>query len=236
MTEMKGELTGMKTSIEKLSATTAETVKKVTELEKSVEFAHTATTTNKTKLDEHETRLKEVEKQLGALATQNRTLETQILNLERHSREFNVRINGTKPKEDEDCRLVVANIIVDNGWSDLPVGEVGNMLENAHRTGKPKDSGERQLIARFYCRPDRNAILRAARKKWTAGGPKIFPDMVKQDFDLKKKAAPFMTKAFEQGHKVQFRNGGMFINGKKHRIPEEENIDSELQKLNVNNR
>lgn len=233
MDEVKGDLEGVKKNLGELNKTCADTVLRVQELERSLQFSQNTIEDNKAKLTEHDAQFKTLERQILRLDGVKRDLETQILNLERHSRDYNVRINGVKQTlgPGEDCRSLVADTIVSCGWSGCSKEEVCGMIENAHRTGKLNEHGERQIIARFYCRPDRNAILGEARKKWNAEGPKIFADMIKADFDAKKKASGFMKEAYERGHKVIFRRGEMWVDGKKRPIPDEAAVAEALSKL-----
>ncbi len=45
------------------------------------------------------------------------------------------------------------------------VGEVAKLVEHAHPLGRKDENGKMTIIARFYSRPVRNAIVEKAKKK-----------------------------------------------------------------------
>ena len=95
--------------------------------------------------------------------------------------------------------------------------QIAAEFEIAHRLGKRDQSQQgdrpRQIIAKLYSRPFRNALLRAAKGKGDDGKTDIFEDLCKEDNKLKQNAVPHMKKAYEDGKKARFRHGKFFIDG-----------------------
>ena len=136
------------------------------------------------------------------------------LDLERHSRGFNLRfpkIPEPPPnqKEKEDCIAVIKSKLETVG-----LGHVN--IENAHRTGPESTNPEkpRSLICRFSYRPERRAVLRAKNQLFQRGIP-VFEDLIKSDLEIKMKYAATIKKHFDDGKRVWFSKGYYYINGKK---------------------
>lgn len=141
-------------------------------------------------------------------------LEENINNLERYSRSFNLRFNGIPESDDgdEDCIKLVGNVL-----QSLGIEDGCKEIENAHRTGRvnSKFSG-RQIIAKFFRRPLRMAVLKATRgqnAKESLGKVRVMEDFTPVDFLKRKKALPMMAEAFKEGKKVRFTRGRLVING-----------------------
>ena len=83
--------------------------------------------------------------------------EEKLIDGERHSRCFNVRLLGARELADED--------FINITWDQIAL--TGNIIENAHSTGTPSNDNPRYVIARFYSRVTRCAVLRAARGNLT---------------------------------------------------------------------
>ena len=134
-------------------------------------------------------------------------------NLERYSRDFNIRVIGVIEEEGEDCMAIVLNILTLLGFEDAS-GEI----ENAHRTGKKRDDKPRHIIVKLYSRPFKRSLLRVAkkknRKKDTLSGIRLVEDFIPGDFELRKKALPLMKKFFEEGKRVRFTKGKLLVDGK----------------------
>ena len=61
----------------------------------------------------------------------NQDFFTRIMNLERYSRDYNIRIIGEEEEEGEDCIAILLNYLTTLGFQD-----VSAEVKNAHRTGK----------------------------------------------------------------------------------------------------
>lgn len=101
---------------------------------------------------------------------------------------------------------------------------MAKQLEIAHPLGKAQH-GKFNIIAKFYARPDRQAVIRAARAKQLAGADKVTEDLIKYDFERKKHAFPLMQKAFEKGQRVKFSKGKLIIEGKEVPVPQPHNTE-----------
>ena len=72
------------------------------------------------------------------------------------------------------------------------------------------------IIAKFYSRPYREAVVRRAKaKKEFKDVVKITEDLTKADMDLKRRAFPQMQKAYEEGKRVRFQKGKLIIEGQE---------------------
>ena len=160
-------------------------------------------------------------KELGQLSTtvSNNTKNIQSnsdhgLDLERHSRGFNLRFPGIPEeplaeRKKEDCITKVAQKL-----SQVGLGHI--QIENAHRTGKDytDPSKPRAIIARFISRPERRQVL-SKKKEMFEKGIKVFEDLVKADRDRKSKYADVIKQQFEAGKKVWFTRGFYYVDGVK---------------------
>ena len=139
---------------------------------------------------------------------------------ERRSREYSIRLKGVPAASvtpHSDHRVPVASILVKNKLvaQGITEADVKKAMEIAHPLGKPID-GKFNIIARFYARPYRNAVIRAAKQLGdkVEGVDRITEDLTKLDMENKRRAYPQMQAAWEDGQKVQFRKGRLVINGK----------------------
>ena len=91
-------------------------------------------------------------------------------------------------------------------------------MENAHRTGNKRDGKPRHIIAKLYSRPFLNEnslqVAKSQVSKDALNGVRFVEDFTPSDFETKKKALPIMKQAFEDGKKVRFTKGKLFIDGK----------------------
>lgn len=72
------------------------------------------------------------------------------------------------------------------------------------------------MIARFYAKPYRDSVVKAAKGKYNlVGAEQIHEDLTKMDSDLKTKAYPKMKRAHDEGKRVEFQKGKLFINGEE---------------------
>ena len=93
-----------------------------------------------------------------------------------------------------------------------------NELEVAHPIGKDSN----QIIVKFCRRPVRNSVVLKAKKMLDNQKDRyrIVEDMIKGDYDKKRRAFPLMDKEFKDGKKVRFMKRRLFINGAEVKIPE----------------
>ena len=114
------------------------------------------------------------------LQNSNMDLRSRTENLERYSRDFNIRVIGVIEEEGEDCMAIVLNILTLLGFE-----EASGEIENAHRTGKKCDDKPRHIIVKLYSRPFKRSLLRVAKnpeKKDTLSGIRLVEDFIPGDF------------------------------------------------------
>ena len=88
---------------------------------------------------------------------------------------------------------------------------------HAHRTGRKREETPRNIIAKLHSRPFKRVLLRVAKNqenKQAPNGVRFVEDFTPYDFEIRKKALPIMKEAFDQGKKVRFTRGKLFIDGK----------------------
>ena len=120
---------------------------------------------------------------------------------------------GVNEDEGEDCMSIILDFITSLGFED-----VAAEVENAHCTGKKRDDKPRPIIAKLYSRPFKRRLLQAAKSadgKEILQGVRIVGDFTPSDFDARKKALPTMRKAYEDGKKVRFTKGKLYIDGRE---------------------
>ena len=142
----------------------------------------------------------------------NEELKRRVERLERYSRDFNIRVVGVVEQDGEDCLLIIRNYLTLLGF-EYDLGEI----ENAHRTGRKREEKPRNIIVKFHSRPFKRVLLRAAKNqesKQVLNGVRFVEDFTPYDFEIRKKALPIMQDAFDQGKKVRFTRGKLFIDGK----------------------
>lgn len=147
------------------------------------------------------------------LRRSNEQLKNRLEHLERYSRDFNIRVLGVNENEGEDCMAIVLNFITSLGLEDAEAE-----VENAHRTGKKRDDKPRPIIAKLYSRPFKRRLLLAgkgAEGREILNGVRFVEDFTPSDFNARKLALPTMRKAYEEGKKVRFTKGKLFIDGRE---------------------
>ncbi len=201
---------------------------KVSELETSLNYAHKTIEEQKDTIAKMQKEVKEckgtVSSALQQVVKQGRektSLQEDVMEqfneLERRTRNYNIRIRGVPEASvngRQDHRSTVAEVLVKNKLVNATEEEVIKAMEIAHPLGKPL-RGKYNLIAKFYARPYRNAVVKAAKQHtgdWI-GADKVVEDLTKQDRDRKTRAYPQMQMAYGEGKKVRFQNGQLVIDG-----------------------
>ena len=142
----------------------------------------------------------------------NVELKRRVERLERYSRDFNIRVVGVAEQDGEDCLLIIRNYLTLLGFED-DFGEI----ENAHRTGRKREEHPRNIIVKLHKRPFKRVLLRVAKNqenKKVLNGVRFVEDFNPYDFEIRKKVLPIIKDAFDQGKKVRFTRGKLFIDGK----------------------
>ena len=231
---IKIQISGLKNEIEQVDKKCDKIVSEsLVDLQKGVEFSQGIAGDNTKRIMQLEAENKDLlerfcnlekmyQDQSKIVKDMEKILSAKILNLERYSREFNLRFGGVQETDQEDCRELIAEHIVKNKLFPGNKAEILSCIENAHRTGsQPKNSAreakQRQIIAKFYSRPTRNSIVRAARKsvnKDRTVSFSVYEDLPQEDYLLKRNAQKQMNQAFSEGKKARFWRGKLWINSK----------------------
>jgi hypothetical protein len=138
-------------------------------------------------------------------------LKEATLQLERHSRSFNLRFGGVPETSSDPSTLpyeAVKRILAEK--FQMP----GTEVEAAHRTGRaPKSPTDkpRHIIARFIFRHERYSVLVNAKKALTNSDVFVLPDLPAADVSKKRALRDVMKRAYDAGHHPVFRNGELFI-------------------------
>ncbi len=197
-----------------------EVLGKIAGMEKSLDFAHNELTDVKEKnhtIEADNKRLKsELEKCQRDTERLEITMKERLNEIERRSREYNIRIHGLLDnKGEKDHRKLVAKTLVENKL--LPEGRTVEHAMGLIEIAHPLQI-KGQYIAKLYSRPCKNSIIREAKTKLNREsgkeGLKVFEDFTKMDYDRKQRASPQMRAAFEAGKKVRFQRGRLIIDGK----------------------
>lgn len=192
----------------------------------SIENAHAEIIDLKVSNSQTVKRVTKIETDQDAMRARMYANEVKMNTLERHSREYNIRISGIKEVNTqtdlkEDCKAKVSDILNKLGVLDRSsFEEIRETIEVAHRTGKTVNQKPRQIIAKFYSREIRNEVIKDTKAaKNEASKRFIYEDLTKPDFELRKRALPLMKAAYEGGKKCRFKNGNLYIEGTKIDIP-----------------
>ena len=134
---------------------------RVTDLTKSINFNADNISDQNQSVTVLQKALTDVTRDLQSATVTIAKLEDKSNRAERHSRSFNVRLLGVREVDGENCVNRVEQILLDM------FGLKGNIIENAHRTGKRSADGKypRHIIARFHSRVTRGNVMRSTRDK-----------------------------------------------------------------------
>ena len=127
-------------------------------------------------------------------------------------RDFNICNLGVSEEDGEDCIAIILDYITRLGFEHAEAE-----VENAHRTGKKQGERPRHIIAKLYSRPFKRRLLQAAKSadgKTELNEVRFVEDFTLSDFETRKKALPLMRKAFEEGKRVRFTKGELFVDGR----------------------
>lgn len=134
-------------------------------------------------------------------------LNDQVQNLERKSREKNLRLVGYKENEREDCQRIVEQVLSVHLKMDP------KMLEVAHRTGRRIIGKPRHIIFRVSTVQCKIDIMKSQRECLKDKQYYIADDLTKQDLETKKRLRPVIQEARNRGDKWTFKNGRLYIKG-----------------------
>ena len=210
---------------------------KFDKLDTRVKNNTTSINTIETSLGFQDTRLDDIEKankealsvidthksQISDMTENAKRMESQINSLERYTRSFNLRFLNIPETEGENSREVLGSLLNDS------LNVSGDVIENAHRTGLKRDSGPRQLIARFHSRVERNHVIRSARNADPRPSFIVVDDLTPADLTAKRRVAPLMERLYKDGKRPRFHAGRLYVGN---RVLNERAITEQLEQLN----
>ncbi len=92
------------------------------------------------------------------------------------------------------------------------VGLTNVSIEYAHRVGVKTNSNNRLIIARFVSRFQRDQILKLKRDLRN-NNVFVYEDLCHVDYAERKRVLPIMNAKFQQGHRVKFTKGRLYVDG-----------------------
>lgn len=223
---------GLQSKVDKLDTQMrgfAAVTKKVDDLEVSTNFLHRELADMKEKLELREKENKHIRERLEKIEREEKTVHSQMQqrldDSERYSRQYSLRIKGVQDlRETRDYNKKVAQILTENNLGPYQSLEDNlKTIEVAHPLGTvPQNKEDRGLlIARFFNRTHRNMVVQKAKtsiNKASSGTKlRVVEDMIKVDYELKRKAYKQMQEAYNQGKKTRFYRGKLYIDGAVHR-------------------
>ena len=230
-TEVKADVDSLKTQLSSMEKTLQTNTKKINDLTDSVNYAHKDVSDLKKRATQIEKENKRLKERFDVAEKGRKELEHTLQvfqanawdrfnDLERHSRQFSIRVrNVENVKSTDNFRRVVAKTLIAEGLTDETEEKVVGEIEHAHPVGKSVGN-KSTLIARLHNRPFRNNVLtKAKKKKFVAGAIRVVEDMTKVDHDRRQRAYPLMQAAHEDGKKTVFRRGRLYIDGNETIIP-----------------
>lgn len=184
---------------------------RVTDLTKSINFNADNISDQNQSVTVLQKALTDVTRDLQSATVTIAKLEDKSNRAERHSRSFNVRLLGVREVDGENCVNRVEQILLDK------FGLKGNIIENAHRTGKRSADGKypRHIIARFHSRVTRGNVMRSTRDKLNNSPYRFVDDLTQTDLMAKQRVRPFMVELYKGNKKPSFRNGKLFSEGRE---------------------
>ena len=88
------------------------------------------------------------------------------------------------------------------------------VIENAHSIGGPRTGAAtdpRPVIGKFLYRPERFQVIRKNRN--LKNGVRVSDDLFWEDRQKKKKLREVMKQAYDEGKKVRFHHGNLYVDG-----------------------
>lgn len=207
---------------ESLLGRVADIEKKQRDMEESLSFSSSS-------VEELQSKNKILTEDLARMTSQMVTAQKNIADLERaalqqerYSRNFNLRFGGI-PETNTKDPVVPLNQVKDLLTERFGLPDIE--IENAHRTGKPPKSASdkpRHILVKFLYRSERQVILdraKAMKASLAKSGLFILRDMPAADVAKKRSLRDVMQKAYRDGRNPVFRDGDLYINGKKYVQP-----------------
>lgn len=190
---------------------------KLTEQGKCLDFVHNEFKSLKDSQKVAERNQAELTRTVGEQQYAISKLKEHANNLERKSRERNMRLVGFKETEGENPSEIVKSVLIEK----FGIAEPG--VETAHRTGRKTTAAGRPRIRHLIFRLSRvetkYEILNPKREVLDGEDFYITEDMTQADMERKKKLAPVIEDAKQRRIPWKFRNGQLYLNGQFYRPP-----------------
>lgn len=154
------------------------------------------------------------------------TLEERIADAERYKRRWSLRLYGLSEQPNEDIKAKVLEIC--NAVSPESCRKGFDVIDIAHRLGKPQPGRIRAVIILFALRSVRDAVWRNAKNSEFLKQRKLrfVEDLTKEEKDKRSLLWPHVKKAREDNKKAYYIGSKAFIEGI------EIKLDVEGQKIN----
>ena len=194
LSEMENSVRALRRELNSSKVAQAELDKTVKDLKESVDFGHGRIDQVELKAFKHDSSLKEAKE----------ALEKKYLYLEAYSRRENLKFAGIPESEgesQEDARRTLVEFLSNQLGFHHPE-EIE--FQRIHRIGKKGDR-PRMIIARFLRYADRERVMKNAFKLKETDF-KIFEDLPKELFSLRKKYLPAFYEAKKAGKKAVLAN------------------------------
>ena len=166
---------------------------------------------------------KMLKQKVSRMETQLVALDEQTNNLERKSRERNLRLVGVPEHEGENCSIIAQRVMLK--FTEDAV------IEAAHRTGRHtvKDGRRqhRQIIFRVKSLDHKILALKLQRQRLANENYHLINDLTKADLEKKRKLQPVMEKARAEGKKAVFVRGNVFIEGRLYKEGKDTNAEQD---------
>ena len=204
-----GEIESLKTDVRNLRVENVERDDRISKLEDDLEVSNAAVSEHTASITLLQNSVKDLSEELSVMKTKLEKAELNILDSERRSRQWNIRILNVPEKRGEKTPETIK--LVDEMLSNI-LGKEMN-CEYAHRTGQTKTgANSRAIIFKCNTRREKFEILKK-RQEFHRRGYLIFEDLPKKDLE-KMKLANLMKEKHENNHKVTFRAGKWIVDGK----------------------
>nr|XP_006825695.1 PREDICTED: LINE-1 type transposase domain-containing protein 1-like [Saccoglossus kowalevskii] len=193
--------------------------KRVDELENGTTFIDKEVTNVKSRLAELEKHVGQLHRELSVANEKITSNGNAQLNLERYSRNYNLRFGGIPEQSGEDCENVIRSLIKDK----FSIPDIA--IDNAHRTlvvSKSRDSSRtspRHIIVKFPLRLQRRKILSMRQEVLKNTSILVQVDLCPADYNIKRSYRDVMNIAYKDGKRVRFHNGRLYINDKEYVKP-----------------
>lgn len=172
-------------------------------------------------MDQQKQSTTQMKSEISKLKAENKTLKASVVECERYSRRWSLKIHGIREEDGEDIRCKVLNIlskVAPDIRDDLNGG-----VDIVHRIGQRRPDGAcRSTIVLFAFRRIRDLVWRKTKgsKFLNDNKLRITEALTTEERAAREKLWPLVKKAREDGKKASFRGILAIIDGKVVNCPE----------------